>query len=395
MADHDEFGPLESAQGAPVSSFAQAIFGHMARADQRRWAEVYLQGLLSTPGRKSVRRIAATVSGSPTAAMSLQQFVNASPWEWGPARRELTRLAERRTEPRAWTIGNAILPKRGDYSCGVHRRFVSAAGKTINCQVGTGVFVASDDEAIPVDWRLLLPEAWTEDVDLRTRARIPDSLDCRPMWAQVLNLVDTMASRISGPRVPVVADMSECTDVEPLLHGLSRRRHRFVVAVPPTLQVIEGASARSATAVRHDTTASQGARAARDFVRRNGARQWLPALEGRRRQVQFLSRPVRLPGMGHTYHLFTEGRPTEISEPRLWITNLVGHDVEGLMRLTGLRAGTADAIDSLERDFGLLDFEGRSFPGWHHHMTLASAAYAYSRLGSRAGNADGGFGLSA
>ncbi len=27
------------------------------------------------------------------------------------------------------------------------------------------------------------------------------------------------------------------------------------------------------------------------------------------------------------------------------------------------------------------DFEGRSFVGWHHHMTLVSAAYAYDSLG--------------
>ncbi|MER7834530.1 hypothetical protein ABTY98_01100 [Streptomyces sp. NPDC096040] len=27
----------------------------------------------------------------------------------------------------------------------------------------------------------------------------------------------------------------------------------------------------------------------------------------------------------------------------------------------------------------LLDFAGRSFPAWHHHMTMASAAYAHLR----------------
>ena len=27
--------------------------------------------------------------------------------------------------------------------------------------------------------------------------------------------------------------------------------------------------------------------------------------------------------------------------------------------------------------YGLFDFEGRSFPGWHHHVTLVSAAYLY------------------
>ncbi|MFD3939112.1 hypothetical protein ACFWSF_09295 [Streptomyces sp. NPDC058611] len=38
----------------------------------------------------------------------------------------------------------------------------------------------------------------------------------------------------------------------------------------------------------------------------------------------------------------------------------------------------------------MLDFAGRSFLGWHHHMTMTSAAYAYSRLASAPGPAAGG-----
>ncbi|MCL6731937.1 hypothetical protein PWE32_09610 [Streptomyces neyagawaensis] len=38
-----------------------------------------------------------------------------------------------------------------------------------------------------------------------------------------------------------------------------------------------------------------------------------------------------------------------------------------------LRGGPAPSHD-------LLDFAGRSFPAWHHHMTMASAAYTYTRL---------------
>ncbi len=31
----------------------------------------------------------------------------------------------------------------------------------------------------------------------------------------------------------------------------------------------------------------------------------------------------------------------------------------------------------LKDEFGLDHFEGRSWPGWHHHITLASMAYAF------------------
>jgi hypothetical protein len=41
-----------------------------------------------------------------------------------------------------------------------------------------------------------------------------------------------------------------------------------------------------------------------------------------------------------------------------------------------------DATRRTGEDFGLLDREGRSFPGRHRHMTLAPAAYASSTLGA-------------
>lgn len=37
-------------------------------------------------------------------------------------------------------------------------------------------------------------------------------------------------------------------------------------------------------------------------------------------------------------------------------------------------------VSSLEANSGAQDFEGRSFPGRHHHMTMTSAAYAFRSL---------------
>ncbi|MEV5383651.1 transposase [Streptomyces sp. NPDC052721] len=67
-----------------VETFAQQIFGYLPRADQRRWAGTCLKGLLLTDGKKSVRRLAGSVSDSPTVRYSLQQFINGSPWGWQP-----------------------------------------------------------------------------------------------------------------------------------------------------------------------------------------------------------------------------------------------------------------------------------------------------------------------
>lgn len=54
--------------------------------------------------------------------------------------------------------------------------------------------------------------------------------------------------------------------------------------------------------------------------------------------------------------------------------------MESVLALTRTVAHAEESVREMSEDFGLLDFEGRSFPGWHHHMTLVSATYGYSGL---------------
>ncbi|MEY9945360.1 IS701 family transposase [Kitasatospora sp. GAS1066B] len=383
MVEQQTQRPLTREPGPGVCAFTEALFGHLSRADQRRWARIYLQGLLTTPGRKSVRRLAAAAGGSDATAQSLQQFVNASPWDWAPARHELTRLTERHTLPRAWTIGSAVLPKRGEHSCGVHRRFVPSVGRTINCQLGVGLFVSSGEEHIPVDWQLLLPERWGGAPELRERARIPATVRHQPLWALTLQLVDAMAARTSLARVPVVADLSEHPDADRLVDGLSRRGHEFVLAVPATLPVLPTIWSPS-RGYQYAATGGHGPVGARAYLHQHNTRHSPAATlltdDRRHRHVRMLAGQVTLPGVRQNYRLFSEWRAAGERPARVWLTNLTDHSLDQLTALAALEGGTTGALDELARDFGLLDFEGRSFPGWHHHMTLVSAAYGYRRL---------------
>ncbi len=194
-------------------AFADDLFGHLPRTDQRRWAHAYLLALLTTEGKKSVRRLAAAVSDSPTASQSLHQFLNASPWDWNPVRREIARRAEASGPARAWILAPAVLPKRGGHSVGVHRRFCARAGRTVSCQLAMGMFLpvgdapappaastasvaaaadCGDSAAVSVDWRLFLPPQWAGDEELLRRNRIPaaEANNPRPMWVHALDLVE-------------------------------------------------------------------------------------------------------------------------------------------------------------------------------------------------------------
>jgi len=92
-----------NAEPLELSALFDALFCSFPRADQRRWAEAYVRGLIQVPGRKSIRRIADQIVGY-RADQSLQQFLNQSPWSVGPIRRSLARhlLAALHPRPGWW-----------------------------------------------------------------------------------------------------------------------------------------------------------------------------------------------------------------------------------------------------------------------------------------------------
>lgn len=229
----DDSAPTTGAAPAPP---VHRLFAHLPRADQRRWAEVYVKGLLATPGKKSLRRMAASVTPSPTASQSLQQFVNVSPWEWRPVRAELTRWVAGHTPVRAWTVAPVVIPKRGSLAAGVHRRFVPGLGRTVNCQLALGAFLTSGLGDVSVDWQLYLPREWTADSRLREQARIPGSTGYTDAAGLCLALLDRLA-RTTTRRAPVVIDPEGHLDAEALVGGLEARGHDWIVAVPDTLRL--------------------------------------------------------------------------------------------------------------------------------------------------------------
>ncbi|MFD3514437.1 IS701 family transposase [Streptomyces sp. NPDC058657] len=356
--------------GRPPGDLPGRLFGHLHRSDQQRWGQVYLQGLLRTQGKKTVRRMAAVVTGSEAASASLHQFVNASPWEWAPARGELARWAARSLPVRAWTLAPAVLPKRGNCSAGVHRRFLAESGRTVNCQLGLGLFLDVGQAHLPVDWRLFLPPRFTRDEAVRDQAKIPVTARAQPLWAHALDLVEEMAARSQGHAAPVVADLTALCDVVPLAQRLQGGGHSFVLALP-------GQSTLA------DPGLPPGEReSVRALLVRRGVRH--PAGAGR--QVVSYDIPVRgvradggtCRGAGRLVAEWDAG----IGRPgRIWLTNITGRHPAELLELAGSPRGAQAAVSRMGEEFGLLDFEGRSFPGWHRHMTLVSAAYACGTLG--------------
>ena len=74
--------------------------------------------------------------------------------------------------------------------------------------------------------------------------------------------------------------------------------------------------------------------------------------------------------------------PAGTDEPvKYWLSNLPASTAKRtLVRLTKLRWRIEHDYREVKTGLGLDHFEGRTWPGWHHHTTLVSAAHAFLTL---------------
>lgn len=88
------------------------------------------------------------------------------------------------------------------------------------------------------------------------------------------------------------------------------------------------------------------------------------------------------PSRGDRMLLLGEWRPAGRPRRRLWLTNADAPSVLTALRLTRLPGVVVRDFAAISESVGVRDFGGRSFPGWHRHITLASVAHLIAALGS-------------
>lgn len=362
-----------------LTELCHAIFDPLPRSDQRRWASVYVKGLVTVPGRKSIRRIAAQVDGR-SAEQSLQQFVNQSPWDWAPVRQALARTVEAVATPCAWVVDGVEFPKHGASSVGVAVQYVPAARRAVNCQLAMATWLVGEAGSVPVNWRLMLPRCWDGDPDRRRKAHVPDREVHRPEWEHVLCSVDEMIEAWDLEPQPVVADRRHDRDVDPLVRGLEQRGLCFALRITDRTPIARPAI-RSAPVPAGELMRS----AARELITLPAPG---PGRAGAGRTSSMLAQAA-VPGRMCGGSGLLPERPRRLvarwphgrSAPgQLWLTNVGAGRLVDLLDGVDAAGRAAREVDVLRTRSGLDHFEGRSFRGWHHHVTLASVAHAHRVL---------------
>jgi SRSO17 transposase len=381
--------------------FAEEMFEPMARKDQRRWGEVYLRGLMLDGRRKSIEPMAARLEDGDE--QCLQQFVSQSPWDETKVRRRLAARMSEEISPEAWIVDDTGFPKFGDKSVGVARQYCGALGKIANCQVGVSVNAATDEASCPLDWRLFMPKEWDRDQGRRAKAHVPDDVRHVEKWRLALRMIDELRSW--GLEPPVVLADAGYGEITKFRAGLEERELSYVVQVKgktsaypegtrPERPAYSGNGRPPRPRYRQERSSlremalAAGASAAVEVSWREGTRGELSS--------RFLALRVRPANVGLRDRASREGSelplawllcewPDGEAEPvRYWLSNLPEDTAIGrLVGLAKMRWRIEHDYRELKDALGLDHFEGRTYRGWNHHVTLVSVAHAFLTLERR------------
>jgi SRSO17 transposase len=354
----------------------------LGRSERREALALYATGLLGDCERKSVEPIAALVCGDPALCRAyterLLNFVTESPWEDRPvrlcaARYALAAMAER--EPvDSWIFDDTGFIKQGNMSPGVQWQYTGSAGKTTNCQLGVSLTIATRTVELPVDMDLYLPESWAND---RTRCRaasIPDDVVYRPKWRIALDLAERAVDAGYPPGLVLadsaygdVGDFREGIRALGLDYALDVREHTRVQIVCDDGSISDTMSVATVADVL-------GTRAYRKTTWREGTRR---ALQSRFAAVRV--RVVRSVGVDTEEQWLVIERPNHDAAPEHYVLATVPKSIsrKALVRRIKQRWRVERTYQDMKGEFGLDHFEGRSYRGWQHHVSVVLACYAF------------------
>jgi SRSO17 transposase len=417
--------PQEIAEVRPqLLDFAAEMLGGLPRKDQRAAGELYVRGLLTDGQRKSMQPMAERLGVD---HQRLQQFITSSTWDYVAVRRNVARWFAAGQPVEALVVDDTGFPKDGAASPCVARQYSGTLGKTANCQVAVSVHLVGEHASCAADWRLFCPQSW-DDAALadpvaaaraarrRDRAGIPDQVRHTEKWRLALEMTDEMTGpggwgvleqvTAAGGARPVVTADAGYGDNTSFRLELETRGWRYVVAVKgttsayagdaePVTRSLGGGPGRPPRPAYPAPPANlrQLAIAHADTIAPVTWRQGTKATHGNPDALMtshFLAIRVRpanrdIPrgadGSLPDCWLLAEWPPHADEPTDYWLSNLpAGTPVAELVRLAKIRWRIEHDYRELKTGLGLDHFEGRSFTGWHRHVTLTALAQAFCTM---------------
>ena len=297
-------------------------------------------------------------------------------------------------------------PKAGEHSVGAARQYCGTLGKIANCQVAVSLHWRQDQMSYPMSWRLYLPKEWCENSARRTEAHIPAEVSYQTKTALALDLVD-QAIAWDVPRGAVLADSFYGNDFS-FRAAVRAKRLDYAVAVESTTVVWLEDPNKVAVIVTAKTgrprqyprlqdlpPAISLAKLARQLPKKAWRTvTWRIGTKGPQRSR------FTLVGVWAAHKWQAQAHPPRVREWLLvewpepagaptdyWLVWRANCDAApALLRAVRTARGRwpiEQDYRELKEELGLDHFEGRGWPGWHHHITLVTLAFAFLRSEQR------------
>jgi len=407
--------PEQIAEVRPrLLELAGRMLGGLPRADQRGKGELYVRGLLTDGRRKSMRPMAGRLGVD---HQGLQQFITSSTWDFEAVRANVARWGVEVIGPDAYVVDDSGFPKDGAASPCVARQYSGTLGKVASCRIGVSVQMVTDAASLAASWRLYCPASWDDAMiddpqaaervrRKRARAGVPGDVRHREKWRLALDMLDQVTGGDAGGwglgKLPVSADAAY-GDATGFRLGLEERGYQYVVAVKadtsaypqqaqPTAPPYSGRGRPPKPRYRQDPSnlrdlaLAAGSDARAEVTWRHGTRRSKtnPTAAMTSKFLAIKVRPAnrdipRADDATLPLRWLLAEWPDRAAEPTGYrLSNMdTATPLATLVRLAKIRWRVEHDYRELKTGLGLDHFEGRSFTGWHRHVTLVTAAHLF------------------
>jgi SRSO17 transposase len=240
--------------------------------------------------------------------------------------------------------------------------------------------VANDVACLPIAARLYLPEDWAGDFARRDTVHVP--LDIRFQTKPAIALEQIRQAQVAGVAAGVVLGDEVYGGNPTFRQGVTALGLPYAVAVPATTRVCAPCDGRRARRWRRHGKPVLTVREAAGRLPRKAWR-WVTWREGSAADLTGRFAMIRIGVAPDGDAVAREGEQTLLVEWPVGERDPIGYWLVTLPATTPLdtvvatakgRWGIEQNYRDLKQEVGLGAFEGRSWRGFHHHVTLCIAA---------------------
>lgn len=358
--------------------------GEILKYPKRKAAfATYVVGLFGVVERKTAESIASLSVHCPEQIdaehQRLLHVIGQSKWDDQKVRRHAVNYAvEEATKAGAvesWIVDDTGWLKKGKHSVGVQRQYTGSSGKVDNCQLGVSLVATTAHWQVPINFDLYLPESWTDDIERRQQAKVPDSIKFKTKEEIALAMINrAIEDQLPLPSIVLADSFYGRSGV--FRSAIRKHGLHYGVGVRKNLKV---------------------RRVDKDGIRR-GPSTTVSAIAKRvgYRRVLWADGSA---GKQSSYFSFVRVVPTSDIEENpnaesVWLVIEKTDENDGckfslcslpkrtthreLVRLLHQRWRTERVYQDMKQEFGLAQYQGRSYLGWHHHVTASMVCYAFA-----------------